>query len=459
MMVQGGRKRNSRTGAARRFTLLVAAVVLIAVALAVVVPRLLPADRLAGRVGQALAAATGAQVEVGAARLSLVGGPGLHLRDVRFQSGAAGQASLTKLEVSLAVWPLVQRRVVIDGLRAEGRDLRWPWQGQSLAATDFVVRADRFHLPVPLGDIAAATGGTRGAAPSPAPVAAGWIPAGVAGDFALSAATARWSTFELEKLEITGGVERRALTVHSLTAVCGGGQLEAAGTIDFAADPAGAFDGGMRVDAVASGPLLGAWAPELAAQLAVPLTGSVRTACRLGDAAVVRATLVADGRLTGGEGVLHAGPWLGDVAPYLGDRRDLVDIRVRELQHVFRVADGRYLVDTLTIDGPDTGWELNGSAGLDGDLDLLVHVRLPAGFTPKLGAMTFFAEALRDDDRRVNLDFRLRGPLPDPAVTLDLSALARKAKRPAPGTGGAGETAPGTPSKGLGALLDKWKVK
>lgn len=427
----GGRGTRRGRRWAKSLATLVAVLLVLALVALVVAPRLMPGDRLAARVASALAAATGADVEVGSASLTLAGGPGLHLRDVRLRDGDRHDVSLSQMDVSLAVSPLLRRTLIVDGVRAAGPSARAVWQGQPLALTDFALRADHLSFPVPL---AADLGGVaQSEGPGAAPGA--WLPAGLSGSFSGTAAAAGWSSFELSDVACSGTVRRRVLTVHALTAGCGGGHLEAAGTVDFAADPAGAFDGGVRVEAVASGALLSAWTPDLASQLSAPLTGSARAACRLGNAATARATLVADGRLTGGAGILHAASWLGDAERFLGDRQDLVDIRIRELKHVFRVAEGRYQVDTLTIDGPDTQWDLGGSATLDGVLDMGVHVRLPAGFTPQLGSLSFFAEALRDDERRVNLDLRLRGPLPDPAVTLDLTALSRRARKPATDVG------------------------
>ena len=62
-------------------------------------------------------------------------------------------------------------------------------------------------------------------------------------------------------------------------------------------------------------------------------------------------------------------------------------------------------------------------------MDLAVHIKLPTGFTPNLGSMSFFAEAMRDRERRVNLDLRLTGPVDAPEVTLDLAAMSRRARR------------------------------
>jgi hypothetical protein len=427
--------------------------------LVMIAPRLVPEDRLASRAAEAMAAATGADVTVGAAQLTLVGGPGLRLRQARIARAGHYDVELEQLDVSAAVWPLLRRQLVIDGLRVRGPSGSALWQGLPVELSGFECRVDRLRLNVPLTGSAAAPSARDPADLIPLDL----IPLDMAGSFAFTAARASWSTLVLDRVEASCGLERRVLEVRSLTAGCGGGRTMASATVDFASLPGGALAGELTLDDVEARALLGAWLPEVTAQLDARLTGDVRAECSLRDAATALSTLEAEGRLSTGAGVLRAGPWLGEVEPYLGDRQDLVDIRITELRHAFRVADGSYLVDTLTIDGPDTEWSLGGGVGLDGRLDLAVHLRLPAGFTPRMGSLTFFAEALRDADRRVNLDFRLIGPIADPAVTLDLSALARKSKVPAAGASTPGSpttgSATGAPPKGLSALLDKWKGK
>lgn len=453
MMAAGSKAQRRRARRSRSLAVL-ALVVALGSGLVLIAPRLVPEDRLASRAAEALAAATGADVTVGAAQLTLVGGPGLRLRRTRIARADQYEVELEQLDVSAAVWPLLRRQLVIDGLRVRGPAARTLWQGLPVELSGFEGRADRLRLVVPL---------TPGEAAPAARTSSDLIPADLTGSFTFSAARASWSTLVLDRVEVSGGIARRVLEVRSLAAGCGGGGITASATVDFASVPGGALAGELSVDDVEARALLGAWVPEVTAQLDARLTGGVRAQCGLLDATTMLSTLEAEGRLGTGEGVLRAGPWLGEVEPYLGDRLDLVDIRIRELRHAFRVADGRYLVDTLTIDGPDTEWGLRGAVGLDGRLDLAVHLRLPAGFTPQMGKMTFFAEVLRDADRRVNLDFRLKGPFADPAVTLDLSSLSRKPTGAAAGAAASGSpaagAATGTPPKGLSALLDKWKGK
>ena len=86
-----------------------------AAALAAVVfigPRLVPGTMLAGRVAEALTAATGAEVTVGQARLTLVGGPGLQVSNARLVRRGSYDVALERAELSLAVLPLAGRRVL-----------------------------------------------------------------------------------------------------------------------------------------------------------------------------------------------------------------------------------------------------------------------------------------------------------------------------------------------------------
>jgi len=163
----------------------------------------------------------------------------------------------------------------------------------------------------------------------------------------------------------------------------------------------------------------------------------------------VLATLDLTGNAAMGEGLLRAGDWLAGVAPYLGERQDLKDVRFDGLDHAYRLENGRYLVQDLRIEGQDTKWQGNGWVGLDGTLDLTLQVKLPVGFTPDLGQWSFLADTLRDEEGRVQLDLRLTGQSARPAVGVDLTRLKA----------GASEDGGEALKKGLGGLLDKWKTK
>lgn len=412
------------TGRGRRAIIALALVMALLSGTAIIGPRLVPADRLAGRVAEALSAAAGAEVTVGSATVTLVGGPGLRLRDVQF-AAPTWTATLTELDASLAVWPLLRRSLVVDRIRAAGPSASGNWRGLPAALTSFTLDVSALNLELPRDGSS-----PRGAGAPPG----ARLPTGLRGRATIAAARAGWSSFSLEQAGVTARLADRRLTMADLRASCGGGQVAGSAGLDWSDPSGGAWTGDVALRGVDAAALVGAWAPDVAPQLGFRLDGNVNAGGPLGPGAAPG--LAATARLQAGEGLLRAGPWLADAAPYLGERQDLVDIRLRGARLAARLEGGRCLVDTLTLRGPDTDWDLGGAidiggvGGGQGAIDLAVHVRLPAGFTPQLGSLTLFAEAMRDSERRINLDLLVRGSLDEAAVTLDLAAMARRARRP-----------------------------
>lgn len=425
-MAKKGDRRGS--GRARRVVGGLAATVAVLAAIAIVGPLLVPSSRLAPRVVEALAAATGTEVAVDQVRVTLAGGPGLALRGVHLALVPGSETVLEQASASLAVVPLLRRELVVDHVKACGPALRTNWQGQVLELDSYELDAKGLNLLV-----ARLGGGTD--ATLPAATGPGLrLPADLAGQIRLKAARGTWLALALDDVVLEAQLDGRVITVASLVAACGDGRLEVSGAVDLSGPVPVLRDGRAGMQGLRAGALLGVWAPTVASQLEVRLDGAITAAGDLAGPDVL-AGLVAEAHLGLTEGLVRAGPWLADVSPYLGDRQDLVDIRIDSGRLAVRLAEGKCLIDTLTTVGPDTDWDVAGQIALSGlpaaerTLDLAVHVRLPAGFTPVLGSMTFFAEAMRDTDRRVNLDLRVNGTLPEAAVTLDLAAMSRRARR------------------------------
>lgn len=139
------------------------------------------------------------------------------------------------------------------------------------------------------------------------------------------------------------------------------------------------------------------------------------------------ASLEIDADLAARDGVVHAREWLTDVAAYLGERRDLQDIRYRTLTGRLALREGRLATQDLKLEGPDTDWRGSGRFDLAGPLDLILVVKLPAGFRPDLGSMSPFADLLKGDDGRIALGLRLTGRASGPEVSLDLANSGRQA--------------------------------
>jgi hypothetical protein len=409
---------------------------LLAAAVMIGAPRLVPRDRLAAQAAEALAAATGARVTVETASATLVGGPGLRLRGVRLEANEAWQVTLESAEVSLAVAPLLGRELVVDRLVATGPAAAALAGGRAVALTSFTLEANGLGLAVP-----AAAAGASEAASAAGP--GGRWPGGLRGTVTLRAAQVAIGGFTLADVEAEVHPRGRRLVIDAVTATCGGGDLALDGEVDLGVAPA-TWDLSLRLVGVDAAALLGEWVPAVATQLDTRLTGEVSAGgimaagdvmaghLAAGDAAL--AALRAEAHLGVGPGVVRAGPWLESAAPYLGARRDLVDVKVAEGRLAARIAVGRCLVDTLVLRGPDTDWALAGALDLVAPpgaatgpaIQMGVHLRLPPGFTPELGSLAFLAEAMRDADRRINLDLGLRGPLANPGLTLDLAAMSRR---------------------------------
>lgn len=441
----------------RRLPIVLAVIVLVPVVLALIGGLLLPKDRFKREVAAYLAEATGAEVELGTVgvkfwprlALSLDGGtisgtgPALaratgsatDLRDYRLQ--------LARLDVQVGLRPLLSRDIEVRALTLAGPLLEVSWDGGRMEARDFRLSVTDLSLPVQAARQAAAQGASPEAAPGET------IPYELA--FAYEGAVDRLILQDVpyEQVEFQGDLDALILTLASLTARRATGVITASGEIDWERDRWGELDFEARAEAVPAGSLLEPWAAELAARLSGDLDAEVSGTCNLRDSETVTRTLSLVGRIRCGEGVLAAADWLQDVAPYLGRRQDLKNVRFGALDHAFRVDQGKYLIENLHIDGHDTDWRGSGWVSLDGEMDARVQVKLPAGFTPELGRWSFLAETLRDQDGRVNLVLHLTGPSVRPRVVLDPASLQS----------GLGEGTTDAVKKGLGGLLDKWKTR
>lgn len=405
------------------------AVVLLLLLAPILASRLVPRDRVRDLVVEQVSRATGGEVAFSAAEVKLGWGLGLSLVDGRLAgtgralAAASGTNSpletytvdVSRADVKLALWPLVQRRFEVSSLRLRCSAARITTADAAHSATDLDLQIDDLSW-----GLVGAGPAVAGAAEMPPGEA---IPADLVLAFHATAATLTSGGSVYHQVRAAGDLDDRVLTVSELEAKRGGGTITGEVTLDYGRDPWGELTFSVDVAAVPAVDLLVTWVPELAARLDCDLDGQASGRCRVKDRATALATLDVTGNALGATGVLHAADWLIEVTPYLGRRQDLKDIRFDELRHRFRVSEGRYLVQELALPGAETDWNGTGWVSLDGDMDLGLAVRLPPGFTPELGQWSFLASSLRDEANRVNLAFRLAGPLANPAFQVDLNAL------------------------------------
>ena len=382
---------------------------------------LLPRDRVRSLLQERLVEATGGQVEVGKPSLLIFPGPGLRIRDLVLEGEGDGgdllgyHLQLDHLDVHLALKPLLQRRLEVVSISAVGERLELEWatehlvaRGLGLSVSDLVLNLDQ----------------TAGEPTTPATAPPGErLPEDLGFRFALRVGDMALASTTYQDLVLHGELDTRLLTLESLVARQGEGVLTGDGEVDFERDPWGELEFELVAEDVPAQHLLAPYAPDLAGRLQGDLDGRAAGTCNLKDGETVSRTLSITGELSGQEGELAAADWLRDAIPYLGERRDLVNVRFDRLKHLFRVQEGRYILDELTLEGGETDWQGEGWIEFDGPMDAQLRVKLPPGFTPELGKWRFLAETLRDDEGRVNLAFRLRGPSGNPRVGLDLGGL------------------------------------
>ncbi len=416
----------------------------------------LPTDHIRQRAEAEVVKATGAEVSIGNVGVNwwpqlglslddfVIKGQGAELARIHGSANELGPyaANLEHFVVLLELRPLLKKEVEVAAIEVRGLDLDLVFQGKPYLVKD--ADLDVHDLQISMAAAQGAGKAQSGAAKLPV---GEMIPEDLVLAFKGFAPSFSAQEIPLVDVKFQGDLDARILTIESITAGLGTGQLEGNLEIDYERDPRGYLDFEASATAVPAAALLQPWAPVLGEKLETDLGGSIRGNCLLGEKEEIHRTLALHGNLGSAEGVLWAKQWLGDIAPYLGARQDLMDIHFRNISHKLHLEKGRYFVDKLEIDGLETHWQGAGSVGLDGTLDMDMKVKLPTGFTPELGNLSFLADTLRDPEGRMNLDLSLSGKAAKPQVGINLGSLQDAA----------GSDAGDSLKKGLGGLLDKWK--
>jgi|GEM_PF-1946515 len=444
----------------RRLVILLAILLVVSLLVMLAAAAFLPKETVRDRIIAEVAGATGAEVSLGSASVRLFPRLGITLDEGRIvgtgaalqqQTGADNilefyEIQLKRLDVTVALKPLLKKQIRIETIQLSGPVIAVAWQGGDLRAEDYSLQISELSLGVDAARASADAGAGGSDRDSPP---GEMIPQDLDLDFLARVEVLHFQGAPYLEASLQGDLSERVVTVESFSAGRGTGLMTGDLELDYDRDPWGKLTFNAQAADVPAGLLLEPWVPDLAARLDGALSADVTGGCDLRDPDTTLRTLDLTGSLVSGEGVLRARDWLRDVAPYLGDRQDLQDIRFRDLTHAFRIERGRYLVQDLRIVGVDTDWTGTGWVGLNDTIDLALQVKLPAGFTPDLGQWSFLADTLRDEEGRVQLDMQLTGRAAKPRVGVDLTRLQENA------ASGATESI----RKGLGGLLDKWKTK
>lgn len=416
----------------RRLLILAGLVLLALVAVILLVPRLVPSDLITDQITREVQQATGAEVTLAHARIAWRGGWSVTLLDGVIRGTGTALAAATaspnevesydiqfhELSVLPALLPLFRKQVVVKTVQLAGPRMMVKWNQGEARAEEYSLRLTDLNLG--LDETTAAPVKTGGSGPVPF---GDLIPPDLSFAFKATADTLVLQRAPYTQLDMKGDFRDQVLTVTSLSADRSSGKVSGDLSIDFVDNPNGrlAFKLGARL--VPAVDLLEPWVPEIGSRLDCGLDTELAGGFDLLDEATIMRTLHIDGWLAAGPGVLRARDWLQDVTPYLGDRQDLMEVRFQDLAHHFKWDQGRYLLEDLTLAGGETEWQGTGWVSLEGNLAVAANVKLPAGFTPDLGAFSFLAQTLRDAEGRINLPLKLYGRSDQPTVTVDLNRL------------------------------------
>ena len=389
-----------------------------------------------GLAGQAALSARGGPLSVATPQL----GEPLRIAAVSLAGDLRAATGKTRLDLTGLAHPALQGDAVVEVVPAAGKDqavsarLELPRLDlDALAALVEAMQATqtaraggvgaaphasrRFSL---VGVAWAAASGTAAAAPAPGEL----IPPDLAVDLTASVREIVFLKTSYTNAEVRGTLRERVIDVAELKARLATGSLGGKATLDYAADPRGLASWDVRVQDAPAAALLAPYLPLLAGLWTGTLSAQAAGSCSLADPQALLNSLRLAGDLQGSNGIIDLREQLKDVGPYLGQRQDLLRVQYSQVRQPFQITDGKIVADGLRIDGRDTDWRGGGWLGLDGTLNLDLNVRLPAGFTPNLGDLTFLADGLRDKDGRIVLDFSLTGDARRPAVALNLDPAA-----------------------------------
>jgi hypothetical protein len=414
----------------RSFFRVAGGILLVLVAGALLVPRLVPSSLITERIVQEVERATGAEMTLASARVAWRGGLSVTLAEGALRGTGDALATATgspnelvsfslafeELSVLPALSPLFRKQVKIQAIQLVGPRILVVGDSETAAAAGYRLRIAGLNLGLdetgvtpfkgkketPLGDL---------------------LPAGLAFSFHAQADTLVLQDAAYTRLDLEGRFADKILNLNSLTAGRSRGSVTGNLTLSFVENPWGHLDFEAGARQVPAGALLEPWVPEIGRRLDCDLDVGLTGACDLRDEDTIRKTLAVNGWVGGRSGIVHARDWLQDVTPYLGNRQDLTEVRFRSLVHHFVIDQGRYVIQELTLAGGDTDWRGQGWVDLEGSIAMAVDVKLPPGFTPELGNFSFLAETLRDPQGRIGLPLKLSGRSNRPTVGLDLGRL------------------------------------
>ena len=146
------------------------------------------------------------------------------------------------------------------------------------------------------------------------------------------------------------------------------------------------------------------------------------------ELADIQRTLLANGTVNFADGKLVSWDFLDRIASFL-KLDSFKEQQIRTLKNTFRVENSRVWFDDFLAVTKDGDYKLTGSVGLDGSLDYKLNAVLSPELSTRFDALGSFSNYLKNDQGRVVLDIKIKGPVTNPEFALDTSQPEDKFKQ------------------------------
>ena len=142
----------------------------------------------------------------------------------------------------------------------------------------------------------------------------------------------------------------------------------------------------------------------------------------------IQKSLTGSGTATVTDGKLVNFDLLNQLASYL-KLKTFKEEQIKTLRNTFRIENSRVWFDDFSASTKDGDFELSGSVGLDGSLDYLLTAVLSPELSTSFDALGVLSENLKNDQGRVVLDVKIKGPAKNPEFVLDTSKPEERFKK------------------------------
>lgn len=142
----------------------------------------------------------------------------------------------------------------------------------------------------------------------------------------------------------------------------------------------------------------------------------------------IQKSLTAFGTATITDGKLVNWELLNKLASYLRVKT-FKEEQIKTLRNSFRIENGRVWFDDFSASTKSGDFELSGSVGMDGSLDYELTAALSSELSSSFDALGDLSEYLKNDQGRVVLDVKIKGPAKNPEFSLDKSKAEERFKK------------------------------